>query len=93
MTIPHKEVALRGADRMDEVATRIGACNTLVRQPDGGLQGYNTDWAAALDAIERAARRKVREMGCGCGGVWVQGGGWGVGVGVGEGVGGGVGCG
>jgi shikimate 5-dehydrogenase len=25
----------------------------LVRQPDGGLKGYNTDWSAAIAAIER----------------------------------------
>jgi shikimate 5-dehydrogenase len=28
--------------------------NTLIRQPDGSLAGYNTDWDAAMDAIEAA---------------------------------------
>lgn len=37
---------------MDPVATKIGAVNTLVRQPEGGLKGYNTDWSAAINAVE-----------------------------------------
>lgn len=33
---------------------QIGAVNTLVRQADGrSLKGYNTDWSAAIAAIER----------------------------------------
>ena len=44
--------ALEAADEVDEVAASIGAANTLVRQPDGRLKAYNTDWSAALDAVE-----------------------------------------
>lgn len=53
VTIPHKEAALRGATEADPVALAIGAANTLVRQPDGGLKAYNSDWSAAIAAIER----------------------------------------
>ena len=53
MTIPHKQAALEGAAEVDPVAAQIGAVNTLVRQPDGtSLKGYNTDWSAAIAAIE-----------------------------------------
>ncbi|KAK9845273.1 hypothetical protein WJX81_001847 [Elliptochloris bilobata] len=52
VTIPHKVAALEAADEADEVAAKIGAANTLVRQPDGSLKAYNTDWSAALDAVE-----------------------------------------
>ena len=38
---------------MDSVAQQIGAVNTLVRQQDGTLKGYNTDWSAAISAIEQ----------------------------------------
>ena len=38
---------------MDPVARQIGAVNTLIRQPDGTFKGYNTDWSAAIGAIER----------------------------------------
>lgn len=53
VTIPHKEAALAAADSVDDVAQSIGAVNTLVRQPDGTFRGYNTDWSAAVAAIER----------------------------------------
>ena len=45
--------ALECADEVDPVAQQIGAVNTLVRQQDGTLKGYNTDWSAAISAIER----------------------------------------
>ena len=44
--------ALECADEVDHVAQQIGAVNTLVRQSDGSLKGYNTDWSAAITAIE-----------------------------------------
>ena len=47
-----QEAALAAADSVDPLAARIGAVNTLVRQSDGSLRGYNTDCGAALDAIE-----------------------------------------
>ena len=45
--------ALECADEVDDVAQQIGAVNTLVRQQDGSLKGYNTDWSAAITAIEQ----------------------------------------
>ena len=38
------------------MAAQIGAVNTLVRQADGRLKGYNTDWSAAIEAIEACMR-------------------------------------
>ncbi|CAG9466287.1 unnamed protein product [Pedinophyceae sp. YPF-701] len=59
VTIPHKGAALAGADHVDPVAQEIGAVNTLVRSADSGeLTGYNTDWEAAIGAIEEALRGK-----------------------------------
>jgi 3-dehydroquinate dehydratase/shikimate dehydrogenase len=46
--------ALEAASEVDPIAAQIGAINTLVRQPDGGLKGYNTDYSAAIEAIEEA---------------------------------------
>ena len=54
MTIPHKEDALACCAVVDPIAKKIGAVNTLVRQPDGTLKGYNTDYSAAMEVIERA---------------------------------------
>lgn len=52
ITIPGKVPSMEGVDEMDEIATKIGAMNTVVKQADGRLKGYNTDWVAAISAIE-----------------------------------------
>ena len=39
LTIPHKEAALAIVDRVDPLARRIGAVNTVVVAPDGSLEG------------------------------------------------------
>jgi shikimate dehydrogenase len=43
LTIPHKQAALPVMDRVDDVARRIGAMNTVIVSPDGSLEGSNTD--------------------------------------------------
>jgi shikimate dehydrogenase len=43
LTLPHKESALSIVDRIDPVARRIGAINTIVVASDGTLDGSNTD--------------------------------------------------
>jgi shikimate dehydrogenase len=43
VTIPHKLATLGLVDKVDPVAARIGAVNTLVVQDDGTLSGFNTD--------------------------------------------------
>src|ERR1043166_6850709 len=43
LTLPHKQAALSIVDRVDPVAARIGAVNTIVVASDGGLEACNTD--------------------------------------------------
>jgi shikimate dehydrogenase len=43
LTIPHKQAALAVMDRVDPLASRIGAMNTVVVAADGSLEGSNTD--------------------------------------------------
>ena len=43
LTIPHKVAAMSWVDRVDPLALRIGAINTIVVQADGSLAGLNTD--------------------------------------------------
>ncbi|HEV8030442.1 MAG TPA: shikimate dehydrogenase [Stellaceae bacterium] len=43
LTIPHKQLALSVVDRVEPMARRIGAINTIVVAPDGSLEGRNTD--------------------------------------------------
>ncbi|EIE21050.1 aldolase [Coccomyxa subellipsoidea C-169] len=55
LTAPHQVLAaLECADEADRSAARIGAADTLQRQTDGRLQAYNTEWAAAVSALEAA---------------------------------------
>ncbi len=56
VAIPHKEAMLGLMDEVDELARDVGAVNTVLI--DGcRLRGWNTDVGAAVNAIERAARR------------------------------------
>ncbi len=43
LTIPHKPAALAVADRVDRLARRIGAANTIIVAADGSLEASNTD--------------------------------------------------
>jgi len=43
LTIPHKQAVLSVADRVDPLAGRIGAANTIVVAADGSLEARNTD--------------------------------------------------
>ena len=55
VTIPHKQNALNFVKArngfIEPLADKIGAVNTLIISTDGKLAAYNTDYAAALDAI------------------------------------------
>ena len=46
VTIPHKQAVMPFLDRIDPVAKRIGAVNTLTIT-NGTISGYNTDWQGA----------------------------------------------
>ena len=43
LTIPHKRAALSVVDRVEPMARRIGAINTIVIRSDGSIEGRNTD--------------------------------------------------
>jgi 3-dehydroquinate dehydratase/shikimate dehydrogenase len=55
VTIPHKEAVLKRLTKFDPAVKGIGAANTLVFENDD-LIGYNTDFRAAVDSLERAVR-------------------------------------
>ena len=44
VTIPYKERVMPFLDRISPEAERIGSVNTVLREPDGSLSGYNTDY-------------------------------------------------
>ena len=51
LTIPHKVAAMALVDRVDPVARRIGAINTVVVQPDGSLAGFNNDGFGYIESL------------------------------------------
>lgn len=51
VTIPHKRAALALADRPSPVASAIGAANTLLFEPDGGIVAENTDAPGLIAAL------------------------------------------
>lgn len=55
LTVPHKEAGAALVDRVDEVAKRIGAVNTVVVEADGTLHGSNTDAYGFLASLRAAA--------------------------------------
>ena len=54
VTIPYKKTVLPYCTALSERARRIGAVNTLVRLPDGGIYGENTDAYGFEKLIGRA---------------------------------------
>lgn len=55
LTLPHKEAALALVDRVDEVAQRIGAINTIVVGDNGALSATNTDAYGFIENIRASA--------------------------------------
>ncbi|MCL0073807.1 shikimate dehydrogenase [Dehalococcoidia bacterium] len=69
VTVPYKEQVLSLLDGIDEIASDIGAVNTIAKR-DIGLMGYNTDAGGFLRALEEQGRfdpkgRRVTMLGAG----------------------------
>ncbi len=52
VTIPHKESIIAYLDELDGSARRIGAVNTVRKQPYGRFVGYNTDSVGFLRSLQ-----------------------------------------
>ncbi|WP_287156085.1 shikimate dehydrogenase [Chloroflexus sp.] len=55
VTLPHKQAVIPLLDEIEPAAARIGAVNTIVRQPDGRLLGVNTDAPGLLADLAAAS--------------------------------------
>ncbi len=61
VTIPHKITIMKYLDKIDPVAEKIGAVNTVVNN-NGILTGYNTDWIGAVKPIENLTKIKGKKV-------------------------------
>jgi shikimate dehydrogenase len=52
VTIPHKEEAATGVDKLSALAEQVGAVNAVVREPGGILRGENTDGPGFLRSLQ-----------------------------------------
>ncbi|MBY6127349.1 shikimate dehydrogenase [Qipengyuania aquimaris] len=63
VTMPHKQAVIPLVDRLEPLAKRVGAVNTIHRAPDGKLVGRNTDVAGFLEPLrERLAKQHYFRM-------------------------------
>ncbi len=64
ITLPHKQAVMACLDRLDPLAEKIGAVNTVVKRGKK-LVGFNTDASGALEALEsRLGERSLSGMSC-----------------------------
>lgn len=54
VTIPYKQTVIPFCDRISDEARRIGSVNTVVKEADGSLSGYNTDHFGFTLMLKRA---------------------------------------
>ena len=54
VTTPHKQAVMPMLDRVDELARRIGAVNTIVVEKDGTLTGFNNDGNGFVQSLRDA---------------------------------------
>ena len=60
VTMPHKQAVAPLVDRIEPLAKRVGAINTVYRGADGALIGRNTDVAGFLEPlVERLRDQQV----------------------------------
>ena len=69
LTVPHKEIAFRGLEKLDASAKLFGAANTIEFTEDG-MVGHNTDGYGFMQALEEAFGKSVEGdsifvLGCG----------------------------
>lgn len=63
VTMPHKQAVMPLLDRIEPLAKRVGAVNTIIRTADGALVGRNTDVGGFLEPLsQRLARQHYFRM-------------------------------
>ena len=58
VTMPHKQAIMPLLDRLEPLAKRVGAVNTVVKAADGKLVGRNTDVAGFMEPLAERLRQQ-----------------------------------
>lgn len=61
VTKPNKVRVLRYLDELDPLCRKMGSCNTVVKNREGALVGYNTDGAGFYRALAADGKIKVNQ--------------------------------
>ncbi|WP_263383503.1 shikimate dehydrogenase [Granulicella arctica] len=71
VTMPFKQEVMAFLEKTDPLSTKIGACNTILRAPDGKLYGFNTDVSGVIRPLEKriSSLRGAKVLVLGAGGV------------------------
>lgn len=76
VTIPYKKTVMPFLDKIDESAVKIGSVNTIVKESDNTLTGYNTDYYGFSYMLKKGnidvENKKVLILGDGGASVTVQ---------------------
>ena len=67
VTSPYKQKVIKYLDKIDPIAKKIGAVNTIVNEK-GKLIGYNTDWLGLIYSLEKHTclfKKKIVILGAG----------------------------
>jgi len=67
VTLPHKQTVMKFLDRIDPVAKKIGAVNTVINR-NGKLHGYNTDIVGIAHALKNTQLKGKNVLIIGAGG-------------------------
>lgn len=59
VTKPNKVEVLQYLDELDPLCEKMGACNTVVKTPDGLLKGYNTDGLGFYYSLREEAEQPI----------------------------------
>lgn len=58
VTMPHKQAIMPLLDRLEPLAKRVGAVNTVMKAADGKLVGRNTDVAGFMEPLAERLRKQ-----------------------------------
>lgn len=61
VTKPNKVKVLQYLDELDPLCQKMGACNTVVKTPEGKLKGYNTDGSGFHISITQEAGLTIED--------------------------------